>query len=76
MDLSKYEVIKTNPYRVVRSKSPLMIFLDLNQGVFKVSEQKSSVVIEFWKIQKSTFENWPLIRGVFMREVFRTNYTV
>ena len=50
MDLSKYEVIKTNTYRVVRSKSPLMIFLDLNQGVFKVSEQKSSVVIEFWKI--------------------------
>ena len=50
MDLSKYEVIKTNTYRVVRSKSPLMIFLDHNQGVFKVSEQKSSEVIEFWKI--------------------------
>ena len=33
MDLSKYEVMKTNTYFLDRSKSPpLVIFFDLNQG--------------------------------------------
>ena len=32
MDLSKYEVIKTNTYCEVRSISPQVIFFDFNQG--------------------------------------------
>ena len=53
-------------YRRVRSKYPPHLHFFSSQpggGVFMASEQKSSVVSEFWKIIKFTFRNRPLTRG-------------
>ena len=42
----------------------LLIFLDVNQGgEFKASEQKSSLVGEYSRIEKFMYGNWPFTKG-------------